>query len=105
MRGLAVTVLEDCCAAPNPEWHRFSIENILPMGAQSWRWRLLRHDAPERIEHLHVLLLVGGHGRLPACPVGAMAARKTCRALRTRVFTVPSGVDVCWAISLWVRPP
>ena len=29
--GLAVTVLEDCCAAPNPEWHRFSIENILPM--------------------------------------------------------------------------
>lgn len=29
--GLAVTVLEDCCAAPNPEWHRFSVENILPM--------------------------------------------------------------------------
>ena len=29
--GLAVSVLEDCCAAPNPEWHRFSVENILPM--------------------------------------------------------------------------
>ena len=31
--GLAVTVLEDVCAAPNPEWHRFSVENILPMFA------------------------------------------------------------------------
>jgi len=29
--GLAVTVLEDLCASPNPEWHRFSVENILPM--------------------------------------------------------------------------
>ncbi len=29
--GLAITVLEDCCAAPNPDWHRFSVENILPM--------------------------------------------------------------------------
>jgi biuret amidohydrolase len=29
--GFAVTVLEDCCAAPNAEWHRFAIENILPM--------------------------------------------------------------------------
>lgn len=32
--GLAVTVLEDCCAAPNPDWHKFSIENILPMFAE-----------------------------------------------------------------------
>jgi biuret amidohydrolase len=32
--GLAITVLEDCCAAPNPDWHRFSIENILPMFAE-----------------------------------------------------------------------
>jgi nicotinamidase-related amidase len=29
--GFAVTVLKDCCAAPNPDWHRFSIENILPL--------------------------------------------------------------------------
>jgi nicotinamidase-related amidase len=32
--GLAITVLEDLCAAPNPDWHRFSVENILPMFAQ-----------------------------------------------------------------------
>ncbi len=31
--GLAVTVLQDICAAPNAEWHKFSIENILPMFA------------------------------------------------------------------------
>lgn len=31
--GLAVTVLEDVCASPNAEWHRFSMENILPMFA------------------------------------------------------------------------
>ena len=31
--GLAVTVLEDVCASHNAEWHRFSIENILPMFA------------------------------------------------------------------------
>jgi nicotinamidase-related amidase len=29
--GLAVTVLEDCCASPNPEWHRFSVEKMLPL--------------------------------------------------------------------------
>ena len=29
--GFAITVLEDCCAAPNPDWHRFSVENILPL--------------------------------------------------------------------------
>ncbi|WP_144630226.1 cysteine hydrolase family protein [Bordetella genomosp. 13] len=29
--GFAVTVLEDCCAAPNPAWHAFSTENILPL--------------------------------------------------------------------------
>jgi len=29
--GFAVTVLEDCCAAPNPEWHRFSVESMLPL--------------------------------------------------------------------------
>ena len=32
--GFAITVMEDCCAAPNPEWHRFSTENILPMFAE-----------------------------------------------------------------------
>lgn len=31
--GLAITVLEDVCAAPNAEWHRFSSESILPMFA------------------------------------------------------------------------
>jgi biuret amidohydrolase len=31
--GLAVTVLEDVCAAPNAEWHRFSTQNILPLFA------------------------------------------------------------------------
>jgi nicotinamidase-related amidase len=31
--GLAVTVLEDVCAAPNAAWHAFSIENILPLFA------------------------------------------------------------------------
>ncbi len=29
--GFAVTVLEDCCASPNPDWHRFSVENMLPL--------------------------------------------------------------------------
>lgn len=29
--GLAVSVLEDCCAAPNADWHRFSTEQILPL--------------------------------------------------------------------------
>lgn len=29
--GFAVTVLEDCCAAPNPAWHEFSTKNILPL--------------------------------------------------------------------------
>jgi nicotinamidase-related amidase len=32
--GLAVVVIEDCCASPNPEWHRFSIENTLPLFAR-----------------------------------------------------------------------
>ena len=32
--GLAITVLEDCCAAPNPDWHRFAIENTLPLFAE-----------------------------------------------------------------------
>lgn len=31
--GLAITVLEDVCASPNAEWHRFSMENIMPMFA------------------------------------------------------------------------
>lgn len=31
--GFALTILEDCCAAPNPEWHRFAIENTLPLFA------------------------------------------------------------------------
>ena len=29
--GLAVTVLEDCCASPNPIWHQFSIDNMIPL--------------------------------------------------------------------------
>ncbi len=29
--GFAVTVLEDCCAAPNPAWHEFSVQNMLPL--------------------------------------------------------------------------
>lgn len=29
--GFAVTVLEDCCAAPNADWHKFAIENTLPL--------------------------------------------------------------------------
>ena len=29
--GFAVTVIEDCCAAPNADWHRFSVENMLPL--------------------------------------------------------------------------
>jgi nicotinamidase-related amidase len=32
--GFAVTVLEDCCAAPNPAWHQFAIENMLPVFAK-----------------------------------------------------------------------
>ena len=29
--GFAVTVLEDCCAVANADWHRHSIANILPL--------------------------------------------------------------------------
>lgn len=29
--GFAVTVIDDCCASPNPEWHRFSVEKMLPL--------------------------------------------------------------------------
>jgi nicotinamidase-related amidase len=29
--GFSVTILEDCCAAANPDWHRHSIDNILPL--------------------------------------------------------------------------
>lgn len=29
--GLAVTVLEDLCAAPNPQWHEFAVKNTLPL--------------------------------------------------------------------------
>jgi nicotinamidase-related amidase len=32
--GLAVTVLEDVSAAPNPDWHQFSIKNIIPLFAE-----------------------------------------------------------------------
>lgn len=31
--GFAVTVLEDACAAPNQEWHDFSMHKILPLFA------------------------------------------------------------------------
>lgn len=30
-RGFEVAVLEDCCASYPEEWHRFSVENILPL--------------------------------------------------------------------------
>ena len=29
--GFAVTVVEDCCASPNPQWHEFAITQILPV--------------------------------------------------------------------------
>lgn len=29
--GLAVRVLEDICAAPNPAWHEFAVKNTLPL--------------------------------------------------------------------------
>lgn len=29
--GYEVVVLEDCCASPNPDWHKFSVENMLPL--------------------------------------------------------------------------
>jgi nicotinamidase-related amidase len=32
--GLAVTVLEDCCAAPNAAWHQFAVDNMLPLFAE-----------------------------------------------------------------------
>lgn len=32
--GFLVTVLEDCCAAPNADWHRFAVEQTLPLFAQ-----------------------------------------------------------------------
>ena len=32
--GFAVTVLEDVSAAPNPDWHQFSIKNIMPLFAE-----------------------------------------------------------------------
>lgn len=32
--GLAITVLEDLCAAPSPAWHQFAIENTLPLFAE-----------------------------------------------------------------------
>lgn len=30
-RGIRVVVVEDCCASFPHEWHRFSVENILPL--------------------------------------------------------------------------
>ena len=30
-RGFDVVVIEDCCASYPDEWHRFSIENIMPL--------------------------------------------------------------------------
>lgn len=29
--GFSVSVIEDCCAAPNPAWHEFSVQNMLPL--------------------------------------------------------------------------
>ena len=33
-RGFRVVVVEDCCASVPEEWHRFSVENILPLLAE-----------------------------------------------------------------------
>jgi nicotinamidase-related amidase len=30
-RGIRVVVVEDCCASVPDEWHRFSVQNILPL--------------------------------------------------------------------------
>ena len=30
-RGFDVVVIEDCCASYPDEWHRFSVENIMPL--------------------------------------------------------------------------
>ena len=30
-RGFDMVVVEDCCASYPDEWHRFSIENIMPL--------------------------------------------------------------------------
>ncbi|MFM0283798.1 cysteine hydrolase [Paraburkholderia sediminicola] len=32
--GFAVSVVEDCCASPNPAWHDFAITQILPVFAR-----------------------------------------------------------------------
>ena len=32
--GFAVSVVEDCCASPNPAWHEFAITQILPAFAR-----------------------------------------------------------------------
>ena len=29
--GFAVSVIEDCCASPNPAWHEFSVTQMLPV--------------------------------------------------------------------------
>lgn len=29
--GFAVSIVEDCCASPNPAWHEFAITQILPV--------------------------------------------------------------------------
>jgi nicotinamidase-related amidase len=29
--GFAVSVVEDCCASPNPAWHKFAVTQILPV--------------------------------------------------------------------------
>lgn len=33
-RGYRVIVLEDCCASVPEEWHRFSVDNVLPLIAE-----------------------------------------------------------------------
>ena len=33
-RGFDLVVIEDCCASYPDEWHRFSVENIMPLLAQ-----------------------------------------------------------------------
>lgn len=29
--GFAITIAEDACASPNPQWHEFTAQNILPL--------------------------------------------------------------------------
>lgn len=44
--GFAVTALEDLCAAQNPAWHEFSVENMLPLFASVKKSEALLSEPP-----------------------------------------------------------